>query len=137
MEGFVQKQLDQKYIGGICKFLNITSFTARFVDTTDLDISVWISDMNKVTPNASTHIYFYVEIYDAGMSTTFTVPLFRGVASKAINGFNIPRKVYDLGFPRQIIAINIIAWNSLVSDNHEFFFWWRPSASQCISLRSE
>lgn len=137
MIGYTHNELSMKFIGGTMQFLpNAKGVVGRYIDTTNMDVSVWISDMRKVV--SASIIYFYVNIYDPGASVSYTIPLFRGVTTSTVNGFTLPKRVYDLGISRRIYEIGVVVVNADTSNNHEFFYWAGGTPSnQYIVLRAE
>lgn len=136
MEGYIRKELDVKYIGGTIKFLEFGEEVSIYaIDTTNLDLSVWISNM-KLPTTSPTIVYFYVDVFDIHTVSSYTIPLFRGVTNSAINGFTIPRRSFYLGGVKDVYNINIVAFNAETPDNHEFFFWQGSEINQYISLLS-
>lgn len=122
MVGYNIKLQDTKFIGGTMQFIETgKEFEARYIDTRNMDISIWISDMRAVV--SPSIIYFYATFFDRGSRTDYTVPLVRLTTTKDVNGITLPKKVFDMGIERYIYEIGIRVVNFDNPDNHEFFFW--------------
>jgi hypothetical protein len=117
------KFLIQKAIGGYVGFLQPKQYMEiRYIDTTNFDMSVWISNMR---------------IHDGSSPTTFTLDVLlrdykviklwsattHAIGKDITNGFTIPKQVFDLGSYKLIQDIRVTASNDTAPDNHEFFMW--------------
>lgn len=104
-------QLNNKYFGGSVIFINEEKERARYVDTTNMDMSMWISDMKRGTGPITFRLRTH---YDVMWEAT--------IDGRNVNGVTLPKTVFDLGEKRDIYNIYIEATGPH-NDNYEFFLW--------------
>jgi len=110
-------QLGRKYQGGVMYFLDLQeSMNIRYIDTTDCDVSIWISNMHLFDTNYVFRLDAFVEHF--GYYLIWGAP-----TSPLVNGYTIPKKVFDLEFPLPIKSIRILCGHPTIEDNHEFMLW--------------
>jgi hypothetical protein len=108
--GYSRVQLNNKYFGGSVIFKNPGNAKARYISTMNLNMSVWVSDMKRATsPLVIT------------LRTTYNGRIIWQASAdgRNVNGFTLPRKVFDLGSYSDISDIVL----TVDGDNYEILMW--------------
>jgi hypothetical protein len=125
-QGYTTKQLGQKYFGGRMLYGQLIQgsyYYARYIDTTDLDVSIWVSNMDMFDGNYN----FRCDIEILGSPNMNIWSKSSSLIDNTIvNGYNFPRTVFDLGQYQKVRQIRFSVTHPTIRNNYEFFLW-KPS----------
>jgi hypothetical protein len=111
---YTVQQIKTKYKGGYVEFTFPSNTIGAVIDTTLLDMSVWIRDLNVSMQQPMTVV----------MNLNDSINLWTATTREGVFGFTLPKRIFDLGQATRLYYVRIhVIWNTAVANNHEFFLW--------------